>query len=310
MGYHDRGEVLLTGATGFVGAAVLDVLVAGGHAVVALVRTEAAAEVVRAAGGRAVLGDLLASTPALVEAIAGAHRVVHCAQPRGPGERARADVTLLRAVDPRRAARVVFVCGSSYFGVAAGGETLDETAPPRPFGLGPTFVEGLGILRAREREGLDQVAAYVGGVYGARSWFVRAYLRAIAAGEPIPVLDPPPRWPYVHIDDCARAIAHLATAESAALTAVGRDVIIADDGPTRMDVFIEEVARAAGREASLLRLDEASLRARVPPGQASYLTADMPHSNGRLRRLGFTCRYPTVREGLRALGPRLREGTA
>jgi hypothetical protein len=69
-----------------------------------------------------------------------------------------------------------------------------------------------------------------------------------------------------------------------------------------MDVFIEEVARAAGRQAVLLRLDEATLRAKLPPVQASYLTADMPHSNRRLRQLGFACRYPTVREGLAALG--------
>jgi len=57
-----------------------------------------------------------------------------------------------------------------------------------------------------------------------------------------------------------------------------------------------------GKPASLRRLDEATLRAEFPPVRVSYLTADMPHSNRRLRQLGFTCRYPSPREGLVTLG--------
>src|SRR5262249_22334126 len=72
MSNDDTGEVLLTGATGFIGAAVLHELTAAGHAVAALVRTKAGAEVVRAAGARAVIGDLLAPTPPLNETIASA----------------------------------------------------------------------------------------------------------------------------------------------------------------------------------------------------------------------------------------------
>jgi hypothetical protein len=79
--------------------------------------------------------------------------------------------------------------------------------------------------------------AFVGGVYGRGSWFVQAYLRALAAGEP-------PR---------------------------------------------------------LNRLDEATLGTQLPPMAATFFAADMPHSNHRLRQLGFSCRYPTVREGLSAL---------
>jgi nucleoside-diphosphate-sugar epimerase len=212
------------------------------------------------------------------------------------------DENLLRAVDPGRGSRVVYVCGSSYIGRAEDGEVLDESSPSRPFGTGPVFEAGLRALRLSGAQGLDYAVAFVGGVYGRRSWFVQAYLAALAAGEPIPVLDPAPRWPYVHVEDCARAIALLATADSEALAALGREIIVADDEPTRMDVFIEEVARAAGKPVTLRRLDEANLVLAVPSLTASYLTADMPHSNRRLRQLGFTCLYPTVREGMASLG--------
>ncbi|CAM5309720.1 NAD-dependent epimerase/dehydratase family protein [Leifsonia shinshuensis] len=49
--------ILLTGATGYIGSSVLPRLLEEGHGVTALVRDEAKAEAVRAAGGTAVVGD-------------------------------------------------------------------------------------------------------------------------------------------------------------------------------------------------------------------------------------------------------------
>jgi nucleoside-diphosphate-sugar epimerase len=295
-------QVLVTGTTGFIGAAVLRELIAGGHSVEALVRTEAAAEAARAAGASSILGDLLAPTPAMNETIAAARYVVHCAQPKARDERPRMDANLLEAIDLRRVARFVYVGGSSYIGRAEGKEWLDENSPRHPIGIGATFEESIRALRAAGERGLDYAVALVGGVYGNGSWFIQAYLHALAVGEPIPVLNPAPRWPYVHIDDCARAIVHLMTVDRSTLASHGREVIVADDMPMPMDLFIEEVGRVVGKQASLRRLDEATLRAEFPPVRVSYLTADMPHSNRRLRQLGFTCRYPSPREGLATLG--------
>ena len=69
-----------------------------------------------------------------------------------------------------------------------------------------------------------------------------------------------------------------------------------------MDVFAAEIARALGRPLRLARLDEAALRAFLPPAALVYWITDMRHSSARLRRLGFACRYPTFREGIPALG--------
>jgi nucleoside-diphosphate-sugar epimerase len=274
--------------------------------VAALVRTDEAAKRVEEAGARPVIGDLLDPTPTLEDAVRRARYVVHCAQPTARRERARMDGHLLGAMDPGHVARIVYVCGGSYIGRAEAGEVLDESSPPRPMGVGPTFEEGIRALRSAGERGLDYAVAFVGGVYGRRSWFTEAYLRALAGGEPILVLDPAPRWSYIHIEDCARAIELLLTAESGELAAVGREIFVVDDEPIRMDAFIEELATAAGKPPNLVRVDEATLRAKYPAILATYLSSEFPHSNGRLRKLGFVCRHPTVREGVRALGPSLR----
>lgn len=55
-------EILLTGATGYIGTAVLKRLLAVGHEVTAVVRSEASAKVVEEAGAVALVGDLFDST--------------------------------------------------------------------------------------------------------------------------------------------------------------------------------------------------------------------------------------------------------
>jgi len=301
----ERAYVFVTGGTGFIGAHLLRQLTRDAHEkpwseVRALVRNEARAEQARALGAVPVVGDLLDEQGSWREVAAGARYVVHSAQPplSDYGARERMDEQLIDALDKARGARVVFVCGSSYFGTAPPGGLIDETTLSRPIGLGPSFVSGLQKLRAA---GLDHVAAFVGGVYGLGSWFVAMYLRALERDEPILLCDPTPVWPYVHIDDCARAIEHLMTVDAQTLDAIGRDVIVVDDEPVPMDTFVSLLGAAVGREPKLSRLGREALRKRLDAGQFAYFSANMPHQNQRLRRLGFSCRYPHIREGIAAL---------
>jgi nucleoside-diphosphate-sugar epimerase len=301
--------VLITGATGFVGRGVLERLTQEGTRlpdtrVVALVRTDEAAERVRARGAEPFLGDLMEPSAGLVELIAGASRIVHCAAPHRTRatDRATLDAGLLQHVDPQRTRRLVYVCGSSFFGASDGESWVDESTPPVPFALAPLFLQGLGMLAALQARGLDAVTAYVAGVYGRGSWFLEYYLRSIARGEPILLLEEPPIWPYVHIADVAAALAHLLTLPAARLDAEGRDVIVTDDKPVPMDQFILEVSRAVGKPANLLRLDAETIKAKLDAIRFAYLSTPMRHSNARLRRLGFSCAYPTIFEGIPALG--------
>ena len=64
-------RIFLTGGTGYIGSAVVDALVRGGHVVDALVRNSEKAAQVRARGGRPVIGDL-AKPASFADALAAA----------------------------------------------------------------------------------------------------------------------------------------------------------------------------------------------------------------------------------------------
>jgi nucleoside-diphosphate-sugar epimerase len=193
------------------------------------------------------------------------------------------------------------VFGSSYYGETPGGARADETmSPRRPIGNGPIFEPCVEALRAAGARGLSWAAAFVGGVYGPGSWFLGMYADAIRRRAPVLVREPSPIWPYIHVDDCARAIEHLARIDDRRLAAEGREVIVVDDEPAPMVEFIERLADRMGEPAQIEKLAPEALRARVDP-LTFVLNTDMAHSNERLRRLGFACRYPHVREGLASL---------
>ncbi|GAA3369320.1 hypothetical protein GCM10017744_088520 [Streptomyces antimycoticus] len=56
-------RVLLTGGTGYIGAAVLDRVISRGHQVTAVVRSPEKAELVRAKGTEPAVADLADATP-------------------------------------------------------------------------------------------------------------------------------------------------------------------------------------------------------------------------------------------------------
>ncbi|KQS71357.1 NAD-dependent epimerase/dehydratase family protein [Modestobacter sp. Leaf380] len=89
-------DVFLTGGTGLVGSSVLAALLADGHTVRALARSDSSAAAVEAAGATAVRGDLTDTDLLAREAVA-AEGIVHTASP-GDETSARVDSDLLDAV--------------------------------------------------------------------------------------------------------------------------------------------------------------------------------------------------------------------
>ncbi|WP_437815659.1 NAD-dependent epimerase/dehydratase family protein [Sorangium sp. So ce1078] len=304
--------VFVCGGSGFIGSNLIKHLTRPGSSwgpVKALVRSAEGAARVRAAGGEPVFGDLLDEVGSWREAAVRAAVVVNCAQPSitsSPSERSAMDRCLLRSLDPSRLRRVVMVFGSSYYGRTDEGDSLDETVPTRrPTGLGMSYAPGVRALRGIGQD-FDWVAAFPGGVYGRGTWFLEHCLRSIQRDEPIVMRDPPAIWPYIHIEDCVRALEFLMAVDGARLDALGREVILADDEPAPMSRFVDYMSEEIGKPTTLRLLSEDALRELLPPFYSGQLSANMVHRNTRLRRLGFELKYPHIREGIRALDlPRL-----
>src|SRR4029077_20343312 len=101
-------RIFLTGATGYIGAAVLDALVRGGHDVTALVRDNEKARRIAQRGAHPVIGNL--ADPESFRGSADAqdgcvHAAFDYASNRGPAiERAALEMIILAAKRPRTAA--------------------------------------------------------------------------------------------------------------------------------------------------------------------------------------------------------------
>src|SRR5512138_1672613 len=77
-------QVFLTGATGYIGSAILEALLKGAHAVTALVRDGEKATELKARGVTPILGEM-ANPARWRDAAAGKEAIIHAAIDYGPG---------------------------------------------------------------------------------------------------------------------------------------------------------------------------------------------------------------------------------
>ncbi len=210
--------------------------------------------------------------------------VVHVATADGRDEAAYAAVyrdglaRLLRHVAAPGGGRprVLFVSSTTVYGDAGGG-WVDEDTP-----LAPSSATGERIAEAERvllDADVDGVVLRLAGVYGPGRTRQIDQVRAGEAVRP----DPPVHGNRIHRDDAARAIRHLLTRDEVEPVYLG-----VDHAPVPRGEVISWLAAELG-------LPE------PPTGPASTRGGDKRVSNARLVRSGFVFRYPTYREGYRAV---------
>lgn len=293
------------GGTGFIGRVVVRELLAGGHRVRVLARSDKSAAKVRALGGEPVTGDLLVPG-AWQDAAREAEWVVHLAQPQTFGgrvttkraeryrdERLRMDRHLLDGLDPERTQRIVYVAGTSYYG-DLGLQKRDETATPAPRGWGPYVAPAIEALSADIARGLPIVTAFPGYVYGDGSWFREYVLYPLMKDLRINTIGGRSRFGSpIHVRDCGRAIVHLLGRGE-----VGQRYFLVDDRPVQWSVFYETAARAMGKPMKVRKVPVFLLRLLVGNVVTDSILSDGMLSNARLKGLGFELEFPTIEEGL------------
>jgi nucleoside-diphosphate-sugar epimerase len=313
---HSRsGPVFVTGATGFVGAAVVRDLLAAGHRVTALVRSPERAALLPT-GVRPVLGDMRRPETYRAAAAAAA-TVVHAAQVRVQGRVTKGRLARLAAANDVMTGELARVCRdagrrlvytSGCFGYGdRGADWITEDTPLRPSPLGAEHARQVARLRAlRTDDGLDVVVLHLGFVYGPGGTFKsvfydqarRGRLRCIGAGANY--------WSLVHVDDAAAA--YVAAVERAP---AGAEYNVVDDDPPTLRAFVDELTTALGarRRAGSVPRGLASLVAGAPA--VASLTSSYRVDNSRIRtRLGWRPRYPRVSDGLPAVLAELRRPVA
>ncbi len=269
-------RIFLTGATGYVGSAVLDALLRAGHQVTALVRDSEKAARVSARGAHPVVGSL--TDPESYRALADAQDgYIHTAldtSARGPElDRLTIDVLLAAARRPRTtnsanpAPRFV-IYTSNLWVLGRVSEPTDETGMPNPIALVEWRIEHERMVLEAHGEHLRTVVVRPGIVYGGGLGIVGDVFKMATNGLVRVVGDGNNRWPLVYDRDLADLYARLAARDDASGVFNANDEgdervndIVAAIGPYlphRPDVRyvpIEEARSKMGLYADAMALD-------------------------------------------------------
>ena len=299
------GKLFVTGASGFIGSFFVPEAIRAGFEVHALTRTEKSAERLRALGAQAVIGDL--STPGPWQSIlAGCEYLTHMAQPDTYGSRVtharavdyghrriQADTMLLDSLQPEKMKKIVFVCGTSYYG-HQGLDLHQEENTPNPKGWGPFIGPAIEMLSDYTERGWPIVQAFPGWVYGPGSWYEEYQLIPLSKQKPVVRLGGRPQVASpVHVLDCARALLHLLDHGRS-----GQRYFIVDDMSVPSTRMVEITSQAMDVPGRILPLPKWLCLMAVGPIITESMTCDFNLSNAKIKELGFSFNYPTIDTGI------------
>jgi nucleoside-diphosphate-sugar epimerase len=276
-------QVFLTGATGYIGSAVLDAMIKGGHRVTALVRDPEKAERLSAKGASPIIGELgLPKT--YLAAVKAADAVIHAAledSPRGVAKEREALGTMLGAQSEGSRAdgkSRLFVYTSGVWVLGRTPMSAAEDAPldpPQHVDWRPAHEE---IVLSAFSASLRTVVVRPGIVYGGGRGIVSDLIKDALNGL-IRVVGPGKnRWPCIYDHDLGELYARVLEAPTAAgiIHATDEadervmDIVeaIAAQVPQRPDIRnmpMTEARKKLGTYADALALDQKvrSLKARA-----------------------------------------------
>ena len=282
-------RVFLTGATGYVGSAVLDAFVRAGHRVTTLVRHSSTASEApsRLPGVEAFVGDL--SNPAsYVATAATCDALVHTAfesSPRGASVdrvavEALMDVAARVTAAGRRVA-VIYTSSASVLGnvdVAA----AEDAAPRPPAGVSWRPAHETAVIESAQRSGARAIIVRPGIVYGGAQGAVTELLQGAANGLIRVIGDGSNRWPSIYDRDLAELYVRLATNPDA------EGVFHAtNDADERVDDIVEAIARHARTRPDVRHVPLTEARLKLGP-YADAVALDQVVRSPRARALGWS----------------------
>jgi nucleoside-diphosphate-sugar epimerase len=204
-------HVFVTGATGWIGSAVVDELLDAGHEVTGLARSDDSATALEKKGARVHRGDL-DDLPSIRAGAAGAEAVVHLANKHDWADPADTDRAERGAVETMLDALTgtgrPIIVANGMSGLVQG-RPATETDPSPAVGPGSDRggSENLTLDHA-ERGVRSMVVRFAPSVHGAGDWGFLAFLTAAAQERGVSgyIGDGSTRWSAVHRADAARLV--------------------------------------------------------------------------------------------------------
>jgi nucleoside-diphosphate-sugar epimerase len=300
-------HIFLTGATGYIGSAILEASLRAGHAVTALVRDPEKAEQVSLRGGRPIVGEL--GKPAgYATAAEDADVIMHAAYDRS---KRTIDVDRLaietlmaaagRRLDGGKRASFIYTSGVWVLGDTDG--PAAEDAPLRPTPLASWRPEHEVLVRTLSR--WDEIRTAIvrpGIVYGGARGIISDMVKNAKNGLVRVVGDGKNHWPCVYDRDLADLYVRLAVHQDAT------GVFHAND---EADERVADIVDAIGQHV-MVRPDVRHVpieEARAKMGQyADALALDQIVRSPRARALGWTPTLHSVAGNIAGLIEEFRSG--
>jgi nucleoside-diphosphate-sugar epimerase len=279
-------RIFLTGATGYIGSAVLDALLRAGHDVTALVRDPEKAERVSRRGVQPIVGDLAQPASYSAAAVA-ADAIVHTAfdnSKKGQAVDRQAIDTLLAAAGRRaeagQPATVVYTSGIWVLGDAK--TPADENAPLEPTPLVAWRPEHEQVvLDAGRGTAIRTVVLRPGIVYGGARGIIGDLLKDAANGLVRVIGEGKNHWPCIYDRDLADLYVRVATLADASGIFHAND-----EADERVADIVDAIARHAKMRPDVRHVPIEEARAKMGP-YADALALDQVVRSPRARALGW-----------------------
>lgn len=279
-------KILLTGGTGFVGAAVLRRLVDDGHAVTAVVRSESSGETVAAAGATPLQGDLFDS--AWLAAQLREHEAgVHTAAPGDATSATMDDAVVDAAVEAFGGTDKPFVHTGGVWTYGSGADLDEETPYDAPAITAWRQAREDRLLDSSVRATVVQPGIVHAPGQGIPQQLVAAprtgegALELIGSGEQ--------HWTTIHVDDLADLYALVVASGSGH----GRLLGVSGHSPSVRDLGLALADAVAGTSVE-------TVHERLGEAFGDALLLDQQASGAKARSLGWQPTRPTLLEELRA----------
>jgi nucleoside-diphosphate-sugar epimerase len=279
-------RIFLTGATGYIGSAILEASLRAGHGVTALVRDPEKAEHVSLRGGRPILGELGKPT-GFTAAAEECEVIVHAAYERSKQSvevDRRAIETLLgvagRRIDAGKTASFIYTSGIWVLGDTNG--PASEDAPLKPTPLVSWRPDHEGLVRRLSRDGQVRTAIVRPGiVYGGARGIISDLLKNAKNGLLRVVGDGSNHWPCVYDRDLADLYVRLAAHRDASGVFHAND-----EADERVADIVEAIARHVMMQQDVRHVPIEEARAKMGP-YADALVLDQIVRSPRARALGW-----------------------